>query len=334
MKAHGFRRLSIFLGTLLLAAVYGAQSVSAIIEFKSELPDSSTLNLIATEKLSTNTGTICEISTVPGQISTGYYFALTDITGYSKLSIELAKYEGGNRSMGSDAATINTPQNAHYLYVADVDDMQSIQVKFTDYVASGACSANLAVYAWTPNVPTKTVYVSGHENDAEPSTKPTYSLTWGNTPQTWIQQGSAFDISDCPVLLAEKWTYRTVYYDVSNYLTYLAPDTSVLGDQTVTFRTSYRTSYGGGRGLSLPLKLHIAAPGEEQTNDPQFPNGKGDVNNDGSVTVADAVMLLRYLLSGWQPSDATQFMNAADLSADSRINVKDLTALKHTLATM
>ena len=56
---------------------------------------------------------------------------------------------------------------------------------------------------------------------------------------------------------------------------------------------------------------------------------RGDVNLDSSVTVADAVLLTRFLTAQATLSDVQ--MQAADLSGDSRITAADLTLLKRQL---
>lgn len=55
----------------------------------------------------------------------------------------------------------------------------------------------------------------------------------------------------------------------------------------------------------------------------------GDVNFDGSVTIADAVLLCRYLTAQTELTDRAR--RAADLSGDREINAADLTLLKQKL---
>ncbi|MBR3269136.1 MAG: dockerin type I repeat-containing protein [Oscillospiraceae bacterium] len=63
-------------------------------------------------------------------------------------------------------------------------------------------------------------------------------------------------------------------------------------------------------------------------NEPQgTPFFKGDVNDDGAVTVADAVMLQKYLLT---EGELTNRKNA-DLNADGKLSAADLTFLKRIL---
>ena len=54
---------------------------------------------------------------------------------------------------------------------------------------------------------------------------------------------------------------------------------------------------------------------------------RGDVNADGKVSVADAVMLCRYLTGEGSVTD----WQAGDLNADSRLGADDLTLLKRLL---
>ncbi len=55
----------------------------------------------------------------------------------------------------------------------------------------------------------------------------------------------------------------------------------------------------------------------------------GDINLDGSVSAADAVMLFRYLLGNEQLND--EQAGRADMNADRKLNAKDLTLLKRML---
>ena len=55
----------------------------------------------------------------------------------------------------------------------------------------------------------------------------------------------------------------------------------------------------------------------------------GDVNNDGSVTISDAVLLQKWLLS--VPNTTLPNWKAADLCKDERLNVFDLCLLKRML---
>ena len=54
---------------------------------------------------------------------------------------------------------------------------------------------------------------------------------------------------------------------------------------------------------------------------------KGDVDANGKVEVADAVMLLKYLLTSGDVTDA----EAADMNEDGVLNVTDLSLLKHEI---
>ena len=55
----------------------------------------------------------------------------------------------------------------------------------------------------------------------------------------------------------------------------------------------------------------------------------GDVNNDGNITIADAVLLQKWLLS--VPNTTLPNWKAADLCKDERLNVFDLCLLKQML---
>ena len=54
----------------------------------------------------------------------------------------------------------------------------------------------------------------------------------------------------------------------------------------------------------------------------------GDVNSDGMVTVADAVILARYL-ANWE---VTLDLKAADVNLDDQVSVKDIALLRRYLA--
>ena len=54
---------------------------------------------------------------------------------------------------------------------------------------------------------------------------------------------------------------------------------------------------------------------------------KGDVDANGKVELADAVMLLKYLLTSGDVTDA----EAADMNEDGVLSVTDLTLLKAKL---
>ena len=56
----------------------------------------------------------------------------------------------------------------------------------------------------------------------------------------------------------------------------------------------------------------------------------GDVNLDGAVTVADAVMLQKWLV---RQSDELTCWRHADICSDTRINAADLSLLKQMLMT-
>ena len=60
-----------------------------------------------------------------------------------------------------------------------------------------------------------------------------------------------------------------------------------------------------------------------------MPMLKGDVNLDGTVSVSDAVLLQKYLVS-MTPLDKEQ-ASRADLSEDQSLNVIDLCLLKQML---
>ena len=55
---------------------------------------------------------------------------------------------------------------------------------------------------------------------------------------------------------------------------------------------------------------------------------QGDVNADGTVSLADAVMLQKYLLT---QSSTVSDASAADLDADGKLTARDLTRLKQLL---
>ena len=54
----------------------------------------------------------------------------------------------------------------------------------------------------------------------------------------------------------------------------------------------------------------------------------GDVNNDGTVNITDATMLIGYLINGSGEID----YDAADLTGDGQINISDATMLINHLS--
>ncbi|MBQ8724209.1 MAG: dockerin type I repeat-containing protein, partial [Oscillospiraceae bacterium] len=54
---------------------------------------------------------------------------------------------------------------------------------------------------------------------------------------------------------------------------------------------------------------------------------EGDINGDGSCTMADNLQLQKYLVCTAEISDLT----AADLNADGKVNIFDLMVLKRIL---
>ncbi|MDE7364060.1 MAG: dockerin type I repeat-containing protein [Ruminococcus sp.] len=56
---------------------------------------------------------------------------------------------------------------------------------------------------------------------------------------------------------------------------------------------------------------------------------KGDINDDGKVTVADAVLLQKWLLA--EPEVELANWKAADLCEDGRLDVFDLCMMKRML---
>ena len=61
------------------------------------------------------------------------------------------------------------------------------------------------------------------------------------------------------------------------------------------------------------------------------PDIKGDVNNDGEFTVADAVLLSKWLHGA--PDTYLDNPNAADLCSDNRLDIFDLVAARKLLVT-
>ena len=78
------------------------------------------------------------------------------------------------------------------------------------------------------------------------------------------------------------------------------------------------TAQQGGYNVD---KMTFTAAGSQATG--------GDINLDGSVSAADAVMLFKYLLGNEQLND--EQAGRADMNADRKLNAKDLTLLKRML---
>ena len=60
-----------------------------------------------------------------------------------------------------------------------------------------------------------------------------------------------------------------------------------------------------------------------------YPVMEGDINLDGKVTIADAVLLQKWLLA--VPNTVLPDWKAGDMNGDGRLNVVDLTLLKRSL---
>ena len=142
----------------------------------------------------------------------------------------------------------------------------------------------------------------------------------------------------------EDRSWNDVYYDVTGELNIETDyDPNTPGEYTVYLSTDYAGNEGGAEdAISYTVQVNgelTTGPASESNTItystltvPQTPYSKSDVNNDGRISVADAVVLTRYLLCDWEPDDVEKFMWAADLWHDDKINVKALTLLKYGLA--
>ena len=89
-------------------------------------------------------------------------------------------------------------------------------------------------------------------------------------------------------------------------------------DSDAEWTTNENTIYGNAAMIFLTAAI-MSRIRHEQV--------RGDVNADGKVSVADAVMLCRYLTGNGSVTD----WQAGDLNADSRLGADDLTLLKRLL---
>jgi hypothetical protein len=70
---------------------------------------------------------------------------------------------------------------------------------------------------------------------------------------------------------------------------------------------------------------------ENHTDEPDEPDGPviGDINKDGACTVADAVLLQKWLLA--IPNTELPVWKAGDMNGDEQLDARDLTMLKTVL---
>ena len=73
--------------------------------------------------------------------------------------------------------------------------------------------------------------------------------------------------------------------------------------------------------------LHLCGSFKIWKPEPDYVLIKGDVNGDGSITMADANAVVNYFLST-DPSSITNFnVNAADVNGDKAITMADANAI-------
>ena len=119
----------------------------------------------------------------------------------------------------------------------------------------------------------------------------------------------AYKRGHCPVM----WSTPGGHYD---------RDACKMADQELQ-----KKLYAIGGKPFTPREENSSAPAEITTTVPAVPvSVPGDIDGDGAVRTADAVLLQRFLLT----VDA-EIAEAADISGDGRINAADLTLLKRIL---
>ena len=94
---------------------------------------------------------------------------------------------------------------------------------------------------------------------SQPENKPDYAeLRFIQTPRRDYTVGSLFECTKYYVWLVEVFDDHFDYYDVSDYI-YTTDHVYLdeVGQQTACFKTSYRTEYGSGMGLTLKLDINV-----------------------------------------------------------------------------
>ena len=125
-------------------------------------------------------------------------------------------------------------------------------------------------------------------------------------------------------------------YEVVDKLLYLNPALSegALQLQPRSFRLEQDYTYGtvDGSGNTKALGDHRPAVGEfvlMRVNKVRFL--RGDVNRDGSITIADVTALVNVLLGKDDAEPYVYDHEAADANADGSITIADVTALVNIL---
>ena len=157
-----------------------------------------------------------------------------------------------------------------------------------------------------------------------------YSLVQSTNGQKMVAMSENDSIPSLENLLNDKaaWLYFCPWY--MNYLT--SEQNNPVDNLVEIYQSDYCITLD-----ELPdLKTYpITESGEVTPTKPQpttETSGKvliGDVNSDGSVTAADAVLLSKFLLGSSKLKDKQ--LAAADVNEDKKLNVFDLIALKRQL---
>lgn len=176
-----------------------------------------------------------------------------------------------------------------------------------------------------------------------------YSLRIETKGRTEFAVGEELDTTGLKVFLVEDRTHNDVYYDVSDLLEISSNyDPNTPGEYEVSVFTYYSGSEGKAKEpvtytvnvspsmTTGPQEIGVEMSGSAETTETtavQIPQASGDANGNGTLDVADGVVMMRYLTGSWTPDmqDIARFVEAADLCKDNNINAKDLTMLKQRL---
>lgn len=180
-----------------------------------------------------------------------------------------------------------------------------------------------------------------------------YYLRIETKGRTEFAVGEELDTTGLKVFLVEDRTHNDVYYDVSDLLEITSDyDPYTPGE----YEVSVFTYYAGNEGKAKEPVTYKVTVSESMTTGPQQSEtgitfseattettavtteqtpkaAPGDANGNGTLEVADNVVLTRYLTGSWTPSSeqTAYFAEACDLSKDKRINAKDLSLMKMQL---
>ncbi|MBR5371731.1 MAG: dockerin type I repeat-containing protein [Oscillospiraceae bacterium] len=256
----------------------------------SEMPDAKELKEIGSFTVKNGVVMPYAIELPDQQRYSAYYFVIDQTSGYDKVTAHVGI--GGVRPEAEKVISLykmqldsvnfekypEIPENERFAAyrLGALDNATQIRIACNKAEFTGDDdedgSFRFTVYGWTPKVKVTSVYTGeydayGHQTQMEdPGTVPTYRLVFSDYPQITYTQGETFDVKALPVHLVATSDYHIKYYDIRDYL-YTEQPVSLenVGTQKITMKTSYRTSDGGGDGLSLDLPIEVVAKAGETT---------------------------------------------------------------------